>query len=294
MATGLTQAIGVVVANIEDEFFARIVRGVADVAREAGYDVILANSDESADEEKRATRMLAERQVDGLIVAPASSGASEHLGDVLDFGLPLVLLDRNVEGLGADAVVIDGMQAAAAATEYLIDLGHREIAIIADFPSGTEPPSAFAVPAVGTTSGARLAGYLETMRMAEIPIQDDLIGRALTTEAARKQAHAVLNRAAPTAIFATDNTITLGVLECLQERGISVPGQMSLFGFDNLEWTKVTFPPISVVSQPMYDLGATAARLLLERIEGSDDPPHVEVLPTRLVHRGSVGVPRRD
>lgn len=292
MATGLTHAIGVVVANIEDEFFARMVRGISDLAREAGYDVMLTNSDEDVHEESRAAQMLTERQVDGLVVAPASTETYEHLEQVRHLGMPIVLLDRNIAGLGADAVVIDGLAAAQAATEYLIDLGHRDIAIITDIPKATAVPSDFKAPLEGETAGARLAGYLAALKAADIPVDDALIGSAANSDEARKRAHGLLNRARPTAIFATDNGITLGVLECFQERGIDVPGEISLFGFDDLRWTKVACPPVSVVSQPIYDLGATAMRLLLARLGGSDDPPHTEVLPTRLVHRASVATPR--
>ena len=134
MVTGLTQTLGVVIANIEDEFFSRIVRGIADAARVAGFQVMLMNSDEDVDEESRAVHALMERQVDGLIVAPASARTPEHLLEVRESGMPIVLLDRTLDGLDADAVVIDGFEAAADVVNYLIELGHRRIAIITDVP----------------------------------------------------------------------------------------------------------------------------------------------------------------
>ncbi len=293
MATGLTQTLGVVIANIEDEFFSRMVRGISDAARTDGFDVILMNSDEDVGEEGRAVRALMEKQVDGLIIAPASTAIPEHLLEVRDFGMPIVLLDRNLEGLGADAVVIDGLRAAAAATDYLIGLGHRQIAIVTDVPEGTELPSTIE-PQRAVTTGVRLAGYVRACEQAEIDIDDTMIGRAIpTVEGAREETHSLLDRCLPTAIFATDNSMTLGVLEGLQERKVEIPGEISLFGFDDLEWTKVACPPLSVVSQPIYELGATAARSLLARIGGSDDPARAHVLPTKLVHRASCARPRR-
>lgn len=200
MVTGLTQTLGVVIANIEDEFFSRIVRGIADAARVAGFDVILMNSDEDVDEEGRAVRALMEKQVDGLIVAPASTQIPEHLVEVRESGMPIVLLDRNLEGLDTDSVVTDGVEAAATAVNYLIELGHRHIAIITDIPEGTELPSTLDPPNRVVTTGARLAGYLGALEQAGIVVDDSLIGRALpTVEGAREQTHALLDRCAPSA-----------------------------------------------------------------------------------------------
>ena len=293
MVTGLTQTIGVVIANIEDEFFSRIVRGIADAARVAGSDVIIMNSDEDVEEEGRAVRALMEKQVDGLIVSPASAQIPEHLVEVRDFGMPIVLLDRNLEGLDADAVVTDGAHAAQTAGNYLIELGHRLIGIITDIPEGTTLPSTLEPPSHIVTTGARLAGYVRALEHAGVALDDRMIGRAApSVEGARTQIHTLLDRCSPTAILATDNTMTLGVLEGLQERGVEIPAEISFFGFDNLEWTKVACPPLSVVSQPMYDLGSTAARSLLARIHGLDEPPRTHVLPTELVHRASAAPPR--
>lgn len=292
MATGSTRTLGVVVANIEDEFFARIVRGISDEARAARFEVVLVNSDEDVEEERAAVRVLTEKQVDGLIIAPADLRDYRHLEDVRAYGMPIVLLDRNIPELQADAVVIDGLHAAMAATNHLIELGHRRIAIITDVPEGTELPEDFAPPDHVATAGARLAGYIAALERAGLPVIEELVRRvAPTVQAAREETLALLDDpgARPSAIFTTDNTMTLGTLEGLQERGVMIPADIALLGFDDLEWTKVTSPPLSVVSQPVHDLGATAARTLLARIAGRDGPPRTHVLPTRLVYRASSG-----
>jgi LacI family transcriptional regulator len=292
MVTGLTQTIGVVIANIEDQFFARLVRGVADEARESAFHVILANSHEDMDEERSAVRLLAERQVDGLIVAPCAVDQFDHLTELEMYGMPLVLLDRRITGLKVDSVVIDGVQAAKEATEFLLDLGHRRIAIVTDAVEG----AGATVDAEGgpLTLGARFAGYLSALEAAGVPIERDLVREAEPTVAgAREQTLALLDSgAAPSAVFTTDNTMTLGALEALNARGIRIPDEMSLLGFDDLEWTKATSPPLSVVSQPISELGATAARALLGRIDGDGGPPQTHVLATELVHRASTGPPR--
>lgn len=290
MATGLTQSIGAVVANIEDEFFARIVRGIADEARRAGYEVLLGNSDEDVEEERAVVRVLAEKQVDGLIVTPAAVHDYRHLKEFADCGMPVVLLDRNIPELGTDAVVIDGLHAAAAATAHLIELGHRRIAIVTDVPEGTELPVDFAPPKHIATAGGRLSGYMRALKRAGVPSTEDLIRRAEpTVDGAREETLALLDSGArPSAIFTTDNTMTLGTLEALQEREIDIPAEISLLGFDDLEWTKVVSPPLSVVSQPIYELGATAACTLLARLAGWDGPPETRTLPTNLLQRGSI------
>ncbi len=141
--------------------------------------------------------------------------------------------------------------------------------------------------------GARLAGYLKALGRAGVSIDRELVRRSEpTVTGAREQTLALLDAdAAPSAIFTTDNTMTLGTLEALNARGVRIPDEISLLGFDDLEWTKATSPPLSVVSQPISELGATAARALLGRIEGEGGPPRTFVLATELIHRGSTGPP---
>jgi LacI family transcriptional regulator len=292
MVTGLTHTIGVVIANIEDQFFARLVRGVADEARQSGFHLVLANSDEDVEEERSAVQLLTERQVDGLIIAPCAVDEYEHLAQLEMFGMPVVLLDRRIEGFQVDAVLIDGVRAAEEAVAFLIGLGHRRIAIVTDV--AKEAALADAGPdGWPPSSGARLAGYSRALKQAGLPIDAPLIGRASSTvTGAREQTLSVLDSGfKPTAIFTTDNTMTLGALEALQARGILIPDEVSLLGFDDLEWTNATNPPLSVVSQPISALGTTAARALLDRIEGQPRPPRTYLLPTELVHRGSTGPP---
>jgi LacI family transcriptional regulator len=293
MATGTSRTLGVVVADIENQFFARVVRGISDVARAAGFEVVLVNSDEKVDDERAAVRMLAEKQVDGIIVAPAAVDDFGHLSELRDSGMPIVLLDRNIPQLAADAVIIDGIQAAEAATDHLVALGHRRIAVVTDVPSETPLPDDFCPPVSVATAGARLAGFLRALHRAGIPVDERMVRRASPTIAgARSEAHALMDLPSPpTAIFTTDNVMTLGAFEGLQDRAIRIPDDVSFFGFDDLDWTRIVHPPLSVVSQPVHELGEVAAQTLLARIEGRVSPIQVWVLPTHLVHRGSARSP---
>lgn len=291
MATGTSRTLGVVVADIENQFFARIVRGISDVARPAGFEVVLVNSDESVHEEQVAVRMLVEKQVEGVIVAPAAVNDFGHLSELRDFGMPIVLLDRNIPDLAVDAVVIDGMHAAEAATDYLIGLGHRRIAIVTDVPPDTPLPADFSPPDSVATAGARLAGFLKALDRAGLPVEEPLVRRASpTVVGAFREADALMDLPTrPSAIFTTDNVMTLGTFEALQDRAVRIPDDLSLIGFDDLDWSRIVHPPLSVVSQPVHELGATAARTLLACIQGRAGHAQVRVLPTKLIHRGSTG-----
>jgi LacI family transcriptional regulator len=294
MVTGLTQTIGVVIANIEDQFFARLVRGVADEARASGFQLILANSDEDVREEQSAVQLLTERQIDGLIVAPCAVDQFDHLAELQSYGMPFTLLDRRIDELEVDSVLIDGVRAAKEATDFLLGLGHRRIAIVTDVVDTTGSAAHRDAERRPPTLGARLTGYLNALEEAGVPHEDRFIRKADPTVAgAREQTLALLDSGtAPSAIFTTDNTMTLGALEAFNARRVRIPDDVSLFGFDDLEWTKATNPPLSVVSQPISELGATAARALLGRIGGDEGPPQTYVLATELVHRASTGPPK--
>ncbi|MEO5966564.1 MAG: LacI family DNA-binding transcriptional regulator [Candidatus Limnocylindrales bacterium] len=278
MITGTTHTIGLVVADIENPFFARAARGVADVAHRAGYEVLLVNSDENPSTERAAVRTLSEKQVDGLIIAPASSDSAHHLAELVAHGTPVVLIDRVIAGVEADAVVVDNEFAARRAVEHLTALGHTRIALLTS-------------QGLVHTNQARLAGYLDGLQASGVPVAQELIRMALyTREAAVHETQAVLGLAEPpTAIFTTDNLMSLGAVEGIQRSGRRVPEEISIVGFDDLEWTTIVRPPLTVVVQPVYELGAAAATRLFERIGGSEAPPDVLTLATTFVIRGSTG-----
>lgn len=280
MITGTTHTIGLVVADIENPFFARAARGIADVAHEAGYEVLLANSDEDPVTERAAVQTLSEKRVDGLIVAPASMDDRPHLRDLLARGTPIVLIDRALPGTEADAVVVDNHVAARRAIDHLVGLGHRRIALLTS-------------QGLIHTNQERLAGYIDGLQAAGLPVEDELIRMSMyTREAAEHEAETVLRLADPaTAIFTTDNLMSLGAFEAAQRAGRQVPDDVSIVGFDDLEWTTIVRPQLTVVAQPVYELGATAARQLIARITGDDSPFRLSVLETSFIVRDSTGPP---
>lgn len=298
MASGASRSLGAVIADIGNPFFATAVRGISDEARSAGFEVVLANSDEAVAEERAAVQVLVEKRVDGLIVAPAPDGTHDHLARLRESGPPLVLLDRNLPALATDAVIIDGGAAAAAATRHLLSLGHEHLAIVTDVATSHAledlPAATREVERLGTAA-MRLVGFLAALTEAGFQPREDMVLQAPpTVDGARETTLALLDAdARPTALFTTDNVMTLGAFEALQERGVTIPEEISLFGFDDLEWTRIVRPPVSVVAQPVYEMGVAAARRLLARVGGDESPVQTLVLPTRLMLRDSTAPPPR-
>lgn len=299
MITGTTQTIGVVIADIDLSFFARAVRGIADAAKAAGFEVLLANSDEDPAKERAAVGVLLEKRVDGLIVSPAAAHGSSHLVDLVGRGLPLVLLDRGSAGVDCDVVCVDNQRAAQGATSHLLRLGHRRIAIVIELESSL-PAASLATadpgPAGAMTSTLREIGWAAALRAAGVEPGEDLIWRASydRAEARRVTATGLAGDDRPTAILATDETMALGVLDAVAGSGLRSPEDVSVVAFDDAAWTTALRPPLTVVAQPVYELGALAARRLIARIGGDERPPEVSILDTSFILRGSTAAPRGD
>ena len=294
MITGSSHTLGVIIADIENPFFATAVRGIADTAHEAGFQVVLANTDEDLEKERAAVGILLEKRVDGLLVAATSAADAAHLREAVARGLPLVCLDRVVPGLATDAVVVDSLRAAHNAVSHLLRLGHRRIAIVAA--DEQDPPSEEVLAAAppwglpgALPDAARLCGYLTAHRAAGVAVAPELVRRCrYGRETAAAEAAAVLRLAQPpTAIFTTDAIMTLGAMEAIVASGLVIPDELSVVAFDDADWITLLRPPLSVVAQPVYELGATATRRLLERIAGSESPPEVIVLDTTFIVRES-------
>lgn len=292
MVTGRTQTIAFVSADMENPFFARTMIGITDVARAHGYDVVIANSQEAPELERRALTVLHERQVDGVIVVPTQYEDGAHLRSLIDDGIHVVLLDRSVRGVAADAVLIDNVSAARAGVDRFVELGHRRIGIVTNDLTGdlVERLDAAAVDPVHASTGAsRGVGYLASLRSNGIEPDSDLIRAASYTRESAAQATAELLalRRPPTAILTVDNVLSLGAYEEIQASGIEFPAELSLLGFDDLEWTTIVRPTLSVIAQPAYDIGASAARRLFARLEGDESPPQMVFLHAALIERES-------
>ncbi len=275
-----TQTLALVLTDITNPFFTTVARGVEDAASAEGFSVMFCNTDESEAEEARYVRMLLERQVDGILLVPARA-SSRSLDAALARGKPVVVLDRAVTGAPVDTVRCDSEGGAYHAVNHLLQLGHREIAVLAGSPEVSVT--------VERVAGARRAFADAGLTLAE----DRLLYGAPETESGAEMARAALAlHPRPTAFLATNNFIALGAFAELRERGLRVPEDVSLAGFDDLPAALLFDPFLTVVSQPAYEMGHRGAELLLARLRGEGQPgPQDVVLPTELIIRRSTAAP---
>ncbi|MEU8822942.1 LacI family DNA-binding transcriptional regulator [Streptomyces sp. NPDC048636] len=294
MITGRTHTLGAVIADIQNPFFAGVTRGITDAAHAAGYQVLLANTDEDLGAERAAVKTLCDKHVDGLVVAPASTTEVGHLATLVEGVCPVVLLDRRAPSLPTDAVTVDNQGASEDAVRRLIAAGHRRIALVtlaggdADG-NGEGGGRAFPI----STGVERVAGYRAALRAAGVEDTDAYlrVGTFHRQDPAALTEELLSLPEPPTAVFATDSMVALGVLSAVDAHGLRVPDDISVVAFDDADWARVVRPRLSVVSQPVQELGAEAVRALLARIETGARPPRHITLNTSFIARDSIAPP---
>ena len=272
-----THTLAIVVPDLTNPFFTTIASGAQSAAADAGLMLIVANTDERPDEEERALGMLLQRRVDGILLVAAGDGA-EAIRRAAAQGTPVVAVDRRVRGPRPDSVRADSRGGAAALGRLLVSLGHRRMVVLAG------PPSV-------STSADRVAGFRRALADAGIDAARVLHG-AYTIESGRAMAaEAMRATPRPTAVFAANNFIAIGVLHALEAEGIRVPEDVAVVGFDDLPPSMVTFPFLTVATQPAGEMGRQAVALLLDRFADPGRAPREIVLPTELIVRRSSGAP---
>ena len=291
--TGTTSIVGIVVADIGSPFFGRSTRSISDAARAAGLEAVVVNTDEEIEVERAAVGLLLRQRVAGIVVAPASRSDGQHLTEAQAAGAPVVLLDRRVSGVAADRVYSDNESAATAVMAELISRGHRRIAYVSSAagPEGASPGHYPSVDDLVTSAGDRIRAYLRSLSAAGVGTPDAYLRLCPFGEEAAHQATAQLLALPerPTAVFASDGVIALGVLRAVHDAGLEIPGDISVVAGDDPTWSRVTTPTLSAVAQPVHELGQTAMNLLLERIADPERAIEDRVLPAEFMPRGSIG-----
>jgi LacI family transcriptional regulator len=272
---GTTRTIGLVIADISNPFYAACAQGVARVARQRGYSVILSASDEGLQAEREYVELLVRQRIAGLLLVPAA-GDHSYLSSERSRGLPVVALDRPLVGIDSDAVLVENEAGMLAMTAHLVAHGCRRIAIL----SGS--PDIY-------TYSTRLQGYRRALEAAGIAERIRIIDP--TVEGATAATMELMSEPDPLdSICCVSNRVTVGVLAALGRLGISVPDDLAVIGFDDFELSDVVRPRVTMVRQPANELGMRAASLLIDRIEGYEDgPPRVVTLPVELMVRDSCG-----
>jgi LacI family transcriptional regulator len=276
-----TNMLGMVIPDITNPFFPGVVRGVEDVAYKRSFRLILCNADNDPSKEASYVRQLRSYHIAGLLIIPAAGpDIAGHLRAYTTASVPVVCIDRVPEGWKGDSVLVANEEGAYLATKHLLDQGHRRLGVI------TGPLNL-------TNAEERLKGFTRALREAGIKIDPEFVQEAQFDSASGYQAAFRLLRMLPrpTAIFACNDLIAFGLLQAVRELGLRCPDDVSIAGFDSLEFTNFTDPSLTSVYQPGYQLGATAARLLLQRVDGMRSAPKQVSLPTELRKRNSVGPP---
>jgi LacI family transcriptional regulator len=275
-----TDTIALLLPDMTNPFFTTLAHGVETAAREAGYMMILANSDEREDEEQRLTQMLLGRQVDGILVAPAATG-TEVIRVCRQHRVPLVAVDRRPLVGDTDVVRGDSEGGSLDLGRLLVGLGHRDMAVL----SG---------PVSVPTAVDRVAGFRRAVvDEAGMPEPHVLYGSFSIDSGHEMALRAMASLPRPTALFAANNFIAIGTLHALAELGLRVPGEVAVVGFDDLPEAMVTFPFLTVVAQPAFDIGRESVAMLLDRIANPKRPPREVIFATKLVIRRSSGEPVR-
>jgi LacI family transcriptional regulator len=275
-----SNTIGLIVSDIRNPFFASVARGVEDVAQEHGYTVVLCNSDETLAREAACLRALHSRQVDGVLLASAGA-ADEYVARLVQAGYPVVLVDRDLPDLEIPAVVLDNEGAAYSAVRHLIERGHRRIGML----SGRDSI---------TTTIERVAGYERALREADLDVDSRLVISGNSTSEGGSIATLTLLdlQSPPTAIFSGNNLMSIGALQAIATRGLTVPDDIALAGFDDFPfpWSDAFRPHLTSVAQPTYELGRRAAEMLVRMLNDlSYRTTERVVLEGKLVIRESSG-----
>lgn len=270
-----SMVIGLIITDMENPFFSQIARGVEDVAYANKNAVMMCNSDEDPEKEKLYLDTMVAERVSGFIIAPTAHNR-DYLQELAESGFPMVAVDRLVPGVDTDTVTVNNKLGAYQAVHRLIENGHRRIGII----NGLKGI---------TTTEERFEGYREALEEAGISFDKELVYHGDSRQAGGvKGTRKFLElEEPPTAVFSTNNLMTLGCLEEMYNQGKHIPEDLALVGFDDMPWSVALNPPLTAVRQPSYDLGVSAVELLLKRLASPNRATSHVVLNPELVIRQS-------
>jgi LacI family transcriptional regulator len=272
-----TGTVGLIICDLRNPFFSEVLQGIETYLGKKKYSLIVTNTDYDNEKERESIDMFYSKQVDGVIIVPGEN-TNKHVKFLTERNIPVVLLDRKLQNLNVDVVLVNNREGSKQLTEHLISLGHKRIGIVAG-------------PLNSTTGKERLEGYLKAMKAHSMPEDNDLIkigdfkkqsGYLLTLEL-------ISLAVPPTVIFACNNLLGLGVMQALKEKKIRIPEEIGLAIFDDLPWFNYISPSLTGVAQPSFQLGETAGRLLFEQMRKRRKKPKEVVLDVQLKIRQSAG-----
>jgi LacI family transcriptional regulator len=267
--------LGLIVPDLADQFFSACCSAIQEAAWDAGYMTLMAASNHREQLERQETALMVQRRVAGLLVVAIGS-QNDHFFAAQEAGVPVVAIDRPIEHVDSDTLTVDNLEASFDATRHLIAHGHRGILCVADDERIY-------------TKNERILGYSRAMRDAKLPTRVCLVGK-MAGSVADQLAFALESKPAPTAIFAASNHVGIDVLRYLQQRNIAIPRDIAFICFDDFSAATLMSPTITVVQQPVSDLGQKAAHMMLERLKAVTQTQTSKVtMATQLVIRKSCG-----
>jgi len=273
-----TNIIGIIVPEFIHSYFPRVILGVQEEAYKSGYKLMISQSGESLEIEKENIHAMISSRVDGLIMALSrETDEYDHILSVQKRGIPVVFFNRFADELQGSKVLVDDYKGAFEAVDYLIKTGCRRIAHLAG-------------PEKLTMSGNRINGYIDALKLHGIPVLEELIIPCDFMEGKARQAtqHLLNMPDRPDAIFVVNDPTAIEALICLKENNVKIPEEISLVCFSNAPHSTFVDPPLTAVVQPLFEIGKTAARLLIGQItEGKAFVPSVKKLETEMVIRKS-------
>ncbi|MFO7658565.1 MAG: LacI family DNA-binding transcriptional regulator [Bacteroidales bacterium] len=267
--------LGVLIPDIQNPFYVEVLRGIEDVAYENKYALIVCNFSQDEKKEMLYLDILISESVDGLIAAPTHENDQKVI-HIVKSGLPIVCVDRGLLGVDVDLVVVENRNGAYSAVDYLAKKGYKRIAFISGLP---QLPS----------SRQRESGYKDALVDNGLAFDPSLVKYGDSRhESGVRLSEELLNLETPAdAIFTGNNLITLGALETIHKRGLKIPDEVAIVGFDDMYWSISLNPPLTAVRQPAYEIGKRAAELLIQRITDPSRPTVSMTLKTELMIRSS-------
>jgi DNA-binding LacI/PurR family transcriptional regulator len=273
-----TYTIGLLIPDLANPFFAEIARHVEDFSQQNGYSVVMCSTDYDREKEAKYISLLRQKSVDGIILASRCKN-KELLRDLIDNRFPLALIDLHLPEFPLDSVEVDHFQGGYQVTHHLLSLGHRTIGVIAE---------------ESRSSQERIHGYKQALEDAGLMFEEcNVITTDFTVEGSKNatpKLFALKNR--PTAIFACNDLLAIGVIQALRELGMSIPEDVSVAGFDNTILANATNPPLTTVDQPKQEMGRQVVDLLIKNIEGKTGPKQRIILLPEIVVRQSTSAPK--
>ena len=276
-----TKTIGVIIPNILNSFFAKVFSGIEKVADEKGYNVIMCISNESMDKEAHTLEMLSNGTIDGFILSVSEEAQKlqdyNHFSAIINDGTPIVMFDRIAAGIECDKVIVDDFDSALNATQRLIDLGCKNIALLSSVDNLS----------VGKL---RVEGYLKALKNNNIPINRNIILRTDSEEDLKNRIDAVFDANAIDGVFALEENDSVAALKTGLQKGYKIPEELSIIGFaDGILASRRLTPSLTTVSQHGVEIGEVAATLLIERLESKEEniPYQTVVIKTKLKERES-------